>query len=320
MSLSGFNVDLRSDHLNAGGGDVELTILSHSVGWPGLHSLGTVRSNSDHQRLRLHSIQVNLSWQLLAARVRILGIEHFILNLILHSVRVGSEAHSSGGQLNVGDLSWSDVSVILAEQTVSDRRLQLLVSITRAVDWSGLDMARVSDHVADAGHQVGVVTIHMGPVLLHGVEGGGGPIDLHTGAGGNEASGLDTGGGIYPVVLATAGGLDLGVDIIDLGAQVLGHVLGGGAGIDEGVYQGGEDTHGVQGMCRGIKVEGCGGIAFGGLYHFYKGIETVIEDNREETIVQGLQRDTCMGLRVHFVVYSKVISVVETKIEMNEER
>ena len=70
-------------------------------------------------------------------------------------------------------------------------------------------------------------------------------------------------------------------------------------------------------MCRGIKVEGCGGIAFRGLYHFYKGREMVIEDNREETIVQGLQRDT---LRVHFVVYSKVISVVETKIEMNEER
>ena len=110
-------------------------------------------------------------------------------------------------------------------------------------------MARVSDNIGDAGHQVSVVTINMSPVLLHGVPGGAGSVHLHTGAGGDETSGLDTtGSGVNPVVLTAGGGLDLGVDIIDLGAHVLGHVLGGGAAVDEGVHNGGEDTQGIQGM------------------------------------------------------------------------
>ena len=88
---------------------------------------------------------------------------------------------------------------------------------------------------------MGVVTVHIGPVLLHRVEGGGWAIDLETSRGCYEASGPDSliivhsGGGRDAVILPGLGCLDLGVDIVDLGAHVLGHPLGGGASIDEGV-------------------------------------------------------------------------------------
>ena len=122
---------------------------------------------------------------------------------------------------------------------------------------------------------MGVVAIYIGPVLLHRVEGGGCPIDIQTGGGGHEASGshiwiIEAGGRRYSVIFSTAGGLNLGVDIVHFAAHVLGHVLSGGSTIDEGINNTGEDAEGVEGVISGLQVKGGSGIARGGFDHFQK--------------------------------------------------
>ena len=52
----------------------------------------------------------------------------------------------------------------------------------------------------------------------------------------------------------------LGVHLVDLTAQVLGHVLRGGASVNEGVHYGGEDSERIEGVGTGGEVKGCGGV------------------------------------------------------------
>ena len=106
------------------------------------------------------------------------------------------------------------------------------------------------------------MTVNIGPVLLHSVERGGWTIDLQTRRGANQSRGADWGvivvpdggGGVDPVVLTTAGSLDLGVNAVDVSSNVLSHVLGGGATVDEGIDNGGEDAEGVEGVFGGVEV------------------------------------------------------------------
>ena len=51
-----------------------------------------------------------------------------------------------------------------------------------------------------------------------------------------------------------------------MGAEVLGEVLGGGAAVDEGVDDGGEDAHGVPVGLAGLEVVGGGRVA-GQIFH-----------------------------------------------------
>lgn len=119
---------------------------------------------------------------------------------------------------------------------------------------------------------MGVVTVQVGPVLLHGVVGGARAIDVQAGGGPYEAGGPGRGVVVPagrcrdPVVLAARRGLDLGVDIVDGCSDVLGHVLGRGAVVDEGVHVAGEDTFGVKVGGRGLEEQRRGRISRGGCY------------------------------------------------------
>ena len=106
------------------------------------------------------------------------------------------------------------------------------------------------------------MTVQVGSVLLNSMVGGGWSIDFNAGGRPNETGGPGWGVVVlagsrgYPVVLSTRGGLHFGVDIIHLGADVLGHVLGGGALVDEGVDDGGDEAFGVGRGRAGSQVQG----------------------------------------------------------------
>ena len=111
------------------------------------------------------------------------------------------------------------------------------------------------------------MTINIGSVLFNGVVSRNRPVDVKTCRGPNEASWpgrsiiILARSWCNPVILPTAGCLNLGIHIIDGGANMLGHVLGGGSVIDEGVNGGGENALGkVEGSC-GLQVQGCCGIS-----------------------------------------------------------
>ena len=136
-------------------------------------------------------------------------------------------------------------------------------------------MSRICDNIGDGGHQVGVVAIYIGPVLFHCVEGGGCSIHIQAGGGCHQTSWphlriIEAGGWVDSVIFSAAGGLDLGIDIVHLAANMLGHVLGGCATVDEGIDNTGEDAEGVEAVVGGLQVKGSGGITRGGLDHFYK--------------------------------------------------
>jgi len=108
---------------------------------------------------------------------------------------------------------------------------------------------------------MGIMAVHIGAVLLHRVIGGGRSVHLLAGGGADETGGpgrrviILTGGWADAIVLPAAGGRHLGVQRLQLGAEVLGHVLGGGAAVDEGVHDGGEDAEGVRRGFRRLQVE-----------------------------------------------------------------
>ena len=110
-----------------------------------------------------------------------------------------------------------------------------------------------------------IVAIHIGSVLLHREESRSRPVHLQACGRANQASRpdrtvilTDAGSRSDAVVLPTARRLDLGVGIVDVGADVLGHVLGGGALANKGVHDGGEGADRVVCILVGLD-EVCGG-------------------------------------------------------------
>ena len=77
----------------------------------------------------------------------------------------------------------------------------------------------------------------------------------------------NAGGGVDTIVLPTACGLDLGIGVVDVSPNVLGHVLRCRSLPDEGVHNGGEGTDRVLGVLACLNVVGCGGVTRGGLHH-----------------------------------------------------
>merc|ERR1719507_869230 len=98
-----------------------------------------------------------------------------ILNLILKLklIMIRSESNSPGGQGELLDLAGLIAAV---EALLYLLHSGVRVLIPGVIDGGGLDVARVSHHVGNGGDQVGVVTVHIGPVLLHRVEVEAGPL------------------------------------------------------------------------------------------------------------------------------------------------
>ena len=126
-----------------------------------------------------------------------------------------------------------------------------------------------------------VVPVHPRPEVVHGVLRRLSAVDLVRGrarhqllAHGLGGVNLEATGGhrrrreVHAVVLARVCALDLGVGVVDVGADVPRHVLCGGAVVDELVHRGGERADGVAAVARGRRVQGGGGVARGGQHQF----------------------------------------------------
>ena len=272
---------LWGDRLDTWGWEVQLAILPDSVGWSG-NGGRSVWLDLHLKSFRLNSIEVDLARNFVggACEASVFATVHrievglnLILNLMMRTASYGPGGHPS----KLVSTTRLDIELVAAVQALLQLILgccQLRVETPRAEYGSWGDVGGVSHHVGYGADQMGIVTVHIGSVFFHSVEGRSGPMHLQTGGRSNQTSGSnrgvvlpDAGSRVDAVVLPAACGLDLGIRVVDVSPNVLGHVLRGCSLSNEGVNDGSEGADGVLRVLTRLNVVSCGGVARGGLHH-----------------------------------------------------